>query len=147
MIENTELLLKSIVSLQKKLQGYLNENFKDYNLKSPEIITLHLLDKENLTQVELAKLLKCDKSHIHRTITKLAEKGFIEFDDRTHNKNLKLSLTQQGKSISQKIDENMKLWHEILFKGISEKDVELIKKIFNKFIENTKNIKTGGNNA
>ena len=44
-----------------------------------------------LSQIEISKLLECDKAHIHRTVSRLIEKGYVvRLDEKEHIKNMEL---------------------------------------------------------
>lgn len=72
------LLIDTTIFLKKQLQRFINEEFKEYNLKSAEILFMQILfQKGEKSQIEMTRLLDCDKAHTHRIVTKLIEKNLF----------------------------------------------------------------------
>lgn len=137
-------LVGTINILRKLLQSHLNEVFKDYNLTSSEIFFIYILNDENsLSQIEISKVLECNKSHIHRVLTKLIDKGYVEYQnkDSEHFKNQKLTLTKKGKSLVCLIEKAVDEWNYYLKKGLTEDELNIAKKVALKIVENANNFK------
>lgn len=141
-------LISTFTYLKKQLQSYLNEEFKEYNLKSSEIFFMQILHTQGqLSQIEISKMLECDKSHIHRTLVKLIDKNYIKYVEYEHNehiKNLKLTLTEQGEEISKKFDKSMRKWDKAMKSGLTIDELRLAKKVALKIIDNALNFKKTG---
>ena len=142
-------LISTFTYLKKQLQSYLNEEFKEYNLKSSEIFFMQILHTQGqLSQIEISKMLECDKSHIHRTLVKLIDKNYIKYVEYEHNehiKNLKLTLTEQGEEISKKFDKAMRKWDKAMKSGLTIDELRLAKKVALKIIDNALNFKNSEN--
>lgn len=139
--------ISTFAYLRKQLQSFLNDEFKDYNLTSSEIFFMQILnDKDALSQIEVSKLLECDKSHIHRVVTKLIDKNYIKYvdDDKEHIRNIKLTLTKQGKTLAIKIDRAMNKWDKFIKNGLQEEDIKIARKVALKIMENANNFKNMG---
>lgn len=140
-----KLLLSTFTFLKKQLQSYINEEFKSYNLKSSEIFFMQILYNEGeKSQIEISKMLECDKSHIHRTLVKLIDKDYIrhvESDHNEHIKNVKLSLTDKGIEVSKTFDKVMKKWDKAMKEGISQDELKTAKNVALKIINNALNFK------
>lgn len=138
-------LINTFTYIKKQLQSYLNDEFKEYNLKSSEIFFMHILHTQGeLSQIEISKILECDKSHIHRTLVKLIDKNYIKYVEYEHNehiKNLKLTLTEQGEEISKKFDKAMKKWDKAMKAGLTIEEIKTAKKVALKIIDNALNFK------
>ncbi len=140
-----KLLLSTFTFLKKQLQSYINEEFKSYNLKSSEIFFMQILYNEGeKSQIEISKMLECDKSHIHRTLVKLIDKDYIRHVESDHNeqiKNVKLSLTDKGIEVSKTFDKVMKKWDKAMKEGISQDELKTAKNVALKIINNALNFK------
>ena len=131
------LINKEIIGLKKHLQTFLNESFKEHNLKSAEIQVIHILSiLGEESQAELAKKLNCDKSHIHRTVFKLLLKKIIIFSNNENKRKIKILLTEYGKEIAEKINKKIKDWKLKITEGISKEEIEITKVVFQKIIDN-----------
>ena len=95
-----------------------------------------------LSQIEISKILECDKSHIHRIVSKLIDKKYIEYiDEKEHSKNLKLTLTKRGKELSLKFEKAVNKWDKYMLKDIDEEELKIAKKVALKIIENAYNFR------
>lgn len=140
-------LVSTFTFLKKQLQSYLNEEFKDYNLKSSQLLFLYILHNNgSLSQTEISKILECDKAHIHRIVSSLIDKKYIQYDEeKEHSKNLKLTLTSSGHELSLKVDKAMNKWNKFMQNGLNEEELKIAKKVALKVIENAYNFKRMGN--
>ncbi len=132
-----------MVLVRKHLQSYLNDEFKTKNIKSSEIFLMQILYRDgDKSQIELARIIECDKSHIHRIVSKLIDKNLIEYSkDYKQSKNLKLTLTSEGKIFSAKIDKVIKTWHTKLLKGINSSDLKTARTVMKQLLHNANNLK------
>lgn len=130
------------IPLKKQFQSFLNIKFKKYNLKSSEILFLNLLkNKGSKTQIEISRLIECDKSHVHRIANKLITKNLIIYDtNNQHGKNQRLSLTKAGKDITDRFKEIFDNWQNSLLEDISEDEIIITKKVIEKLIKNANNL-------
>ena len=132
-------------SIKKHLQRYLNYTLKDLNIKSAEMIFLRVLwGMENTSQIEVARKLDCDKSHIHRLTCKLLEKELIYFPenyiDKTRNNILKL--TEKGKEIINRVNLTIETWLKKITSGIDKNEIDIFKKVIAKITQNANQIST-----
>lgn len=95
----------------------------------------------DLHQIEIAKVLGCDKAHVHRTSLKLKEKGFVDFVNSDEKKTYKIHLTKQGKNVTKTFDEMISQVKEIIYSGISPNEIELVATTIKKFAQNIKTYK------
>ena len=137
-------IFKSIPLIKKHLQSYLNEEFKSLNLKSSEMLFMNILYNEgDKSQTEITHDIECDKAHTHRIVFKLLSKKLVKYvkrkDDNTRN--IKLTLTEEGKKFASKFNAAIQDWHKIMLQGISKEDLDTTKKVVEKILENTANLK------
>ena len=102
-----------------------------------------LFQKGEKSQIEITRLFDCDKAHTHRIVTKLIEKKLVYYIDNEHEhiKNQKLALTPEGKQISTKSNNFLKIWNSKLVEGIDEKDLVVAREVIRKIIDNANKIK------
>ena len=138
-------LIDVMVFIKKQMQSYLNDEFKELNLKSSEIILLHILFKENCkSQIELSRIIECDKAHIHRIVFKLIDKNLIEYSkENVLSKNSKLFLTNNGHDVANKIDKALNLWYSKLLKGISKENLNITRNVVKQMLYNAQHLKKG----
>lgn len=132
-------LISSLLLFKKSFHSLINQQCEKFNLTSAEHFLLGILYKlGDLHQSELAKILGCDKAHIHRTSIKLKEKGFVEFISDEEKKTFKIHLTKQGKNVTKSFDETISMLKTVVYDGIDIKDVELVANTIKKFAQNIK---------
>lgn len=134
-----EFVSNQINLLKKNMQIYFNNQFKEFNLKSSEVKLIHILSLiKGESQAELAKMLDCDKAHIHRIVIKLLMKKiiYISNEKKVNCRNLQISLTEHGEEISKKINKKMEEWQSKLIKGISYDEISTARTVLNKINEN-----------
>lgn len=132
-------LISSLILFKKSFHSLINQQCEKFNLTSAEHFLLGILSKEgDLHQSALAKILGCDKAHVHRTAIKLKEKGFIEFVPDEEKKTYKIHLTKQGKNVTKTFDETISMLKEVVYSGIDKSEIELVAKTIKKFAENIK---------
>lgn len=134
-----EFVSNQINLLKKNMQIYFNNQFKEFNLKSSEVKLIHILSLiKGESQTELAKMLDCDKAHIHRIVIKLLMKKiiYISNEKKENCRNLQISLTEHGEEISKKINKKMEEWQSKLIKGISYDEISTARTVLNKINEN-----------
>lgn len=132
-------LISSLLLFKKSFHSLVNQQCEKFNLTSAEHFLLGILYKlGDLHQSELAKILGCDKAHIHRTSIKLKEKGFVEFISDEEKKTFKIHLTKQGKNVTKSFDETISMLKAVVYDGIDIKDVELVASTIRKFAQNIK---------
>ena len=130
-------------NIKKNFQRFLNNTCKDLNIKSSEIIFLRVLKNVGQTsQIELSKLIECDKSHIHRITNKLLEKKLIHFphSGSVGLRNFILETTEKGNEIIEKVNISIENWIRKIKIGIDEKELNVCKKVLAKIESNAERI-------
>ncbi len=137
-------IFKSLPLVKKHLQSYLNEEFKELNLKSSEMFFMSILYNEgDRSQIEITHDIECDKSHTHRIVSKLLNKKLINYVNNIseNTRNIKLTLTDKGRELACRFDKAINNWHKIIIKGISKEDLTTTKKVIEKIIGNATNFR------
>ncbi len=136
MKKNGMLFKNSIFSIKKCFESFMNDKLKEFNVTAGQTQFLHILYKENfLKQSTLSKFAECDKSYTHRVIKELLDKNLVQVsqDDL-------VSLTEKGALIGKEFDKQAKKWHKLLFQDVSEKDISVVKKVFETISQKAQNI-------
>lgn len=139
-----KIIENSFNSIKKNFQRYLNYTCKDLNIKSSEIIFLRVLKNIGKTsQIELARKIECDKSHIHRITNKLLDKELIRFPDNyiAGTRNLILEITEKGNQVIEKVNLAVEKWFEKIKSGIDEEELNICKLVLTKITKNANQIK------
>lgn len=145
-----DFFIKTVTTIKKNLQGFFNEQFKRYNLNSSEIFIMHLLDiKHSLSQIELANILECNKSHVNRIVSKLIDKKLIFYSQNVplnikHCRNATLLLTEYGKSLAKKFTKIIFQTFNSLNKDITKEEGLIAKQVLIKILNNSYDIKLNG---
>lgn len=133
--------IRTITSIKKNMQSYINERFKEYNLSSSQIFLIHILYKKgSQSQSSLAQILGCDKAHINRNIVKLIDKDYIKYSPplTENRRNSKLCLTDKGKLLEKKFNYTIVKSMNCLQKGITKDEYEATKKVLEKMLFNSR---------
>ena len=137
MIHQTDLALTSNVKAKLEPLNIAPEQ---------NLVMLLLLEQDGLTQNEIAKRLNKDKTNIARMISNLEEKGFIkrhvnEFDKRSFN----IYLTEIGKKLGELLKPIAEENNQIVCSGISNEELQTVKKVLMKMIQNVETDVTSEN--
>jgi MarR family transcriptional regulator, organic hydroperoxide resistance regulator len=134
LISKTELFQKLAVF------KFFQEN--DFSLTYEQLDLLHILYQEDdISQSELGKVALKNKSNVARILSILEEKRFIKRNLATHNNRIvkKVFITDEGRD---EIDKMMPIITEVyekVLKGISEEQIDNLKKTLAILRNNLKN--------
>lgn len=122
-----------------KVYGSQFFNSKNFGITLEQFIALvALFESDNICQRDLSKLILKDRSNTSRILNILEEKGLIQRIIDTKQKRLvkKVSLTDKGRELLFKIGPEIKQSYESLIEGISEEEIEILRKILEKLRNN-----------
>lgn len=129
---------KWIDIISRHTNFYLNKRLDKYNLNKGEskfLIQLYL--KEGICQEDLVNILKTDKHEVAKGVKKLVNEGFItkekDKDDRRINR---LYLSEKSKNIKDEIISMLKDTSNILSKGFTAEEKELLYDFLIRMAEN-----------
>jgi DNA-binding MarR family transcriptional regulator len=119
---------KNLRKLEKKLAGQLKEDSFCCGVTMAQCHTLLAVEEKGLTTLtELATALELDKSTLSRTIDGLVTIGLINRETVTGNRRSQhISLTLQGKKVTDGINEQWSLYFASLFARIPESKHESV---------------------
>lgn len=129
---------KIIDELSRASHIFFQHQFKDYSIGHAQVRTLRFISNNNgITQVELTKYLKLDKSSVTSQLNNLEKNGYIfrsisSKDARIHT----IYITDKTKEIFSPLMNIFSSWTDTLLNNFSEKEKTDIFKILNKMQEN-----------
>ncbi|MBQ2868374.1 MAG: winged helix-turn-helix transcriptional regulator [Firmicutes bacterium] len=108
----------------KYIQKIKSVEMTEFGLKGAHAMCLFFLHShpEGLTAAQLSQLCAEDKAAVSRSLASLAEKGYIESDEKKYRSRIRL--TEQGKQVAVHIDEMIERWVESGGDGLSEENRE-----------------------
>lgn len=120
---------------------------------SPEIKGVHvfwlyklLTYPEGLTATELAAESMIDRSLVSREINELYEGDYVTLGDGSHGKrktyNARIRLTEKGAALAERIREGAQALQERVDEGISEEELAVFYRVFDKLHTNLRSIVT-----
>jgi DNA-binding MarR family transcriptional regulator len=120
---------------------FTERKLREFDLTFGEqIIIMFLSTHENVNQEIISKTYMIDKGMIAKTLDKLEQKGFVMRRQNPENKRENIvSLRQKGIDILVNMSAVLAEWNDILYEGISEDEVESVKRITGRMVENVAN--------
>ncbi len=125
-----EPLGKWISILYRYSMIYSNDFLRDFGMSGGQLpFFMNIIEHPGITQEELSKLIKIDKSTTARAIKNLCKNGFVtkeadKRDKRTH----RLYPTEKSLKVKEVVLRNAKKWDNILLRGFSKNDKKFIRK-------------------
>ncbi|MBQ1215764.1 MAG: winged helix-turn-helix transcriptional regulator [Firmicutes bacterium] len=109
----------------KYIQKIKSVEMTEFGLKGAHAMCLFFLHShpEGLTAAQLSQLCAEDKAAVSRSLASLADKGYIESDEKKYRSRIRL--TEQGKQVAFHIDEMIERWVESGGDGLTEQDREI----------------------
>lgn len=124
----------------KKLYSNVFERIAlKYNITANEVMILSFL-KDDFDQdmaTDIVNTLMISKSHVSLSVNNLEKTGYIEKrQDINDKKKVHLEITKNAKPILDEIEEEQNRLYEVIFKGISEEEKEILTLILQKMCNN-----------
>lgn len=129
---------KLISVIHRYGHSYFDSVFADINIgHGPRNFLAALFCREGMTQEELSESLMMDKTTTARAIRKLVDEGYVvRRRDEKDRRYYHLYLTDKAKMLAPRIWEARARWAEVLSRGFSEEEKEMIYNLFNRLAEN-----------
>lgn len=130
-MENMSILVRySRIFAERKL--------KEYDLSFGEqVIIMFLATQSKVNQDTISKKYMIDKGMIAKILTRLERKGIILREQNLQNRRENIiSLTQKGKDMLDQMDAILKEWNQIIYEGMSSEEIECLKRLTNKMVQN-----------
>ena len=124
----------------KKLYSNVFERIAlEYNITANEVMILTFL-KDDFDQdmaTDIVNTLMISKSHVSLSVNNLEKAGYIvKKQDVNDKKKIHLEITENAKPILDEIEDEQNKLYEVIFKGISDKEKEMLKLILQKMCNN-----------
>lgn len=118
--------LNSWYKIKKGFQEFFKQNSANLNVNPAESMFLSKIYYEDgISQREIAYSLNVSEANITKTFKKLEEKKMVyKTIDDENNARRKLHLTEKGEETFEEVMEIFKKFDQVLFDGLSEKEVE-----------------------
>lgn len=119
-------------------RNFTEKRLREFDLTFGEqIIIIFLSKNENVNQESISKKYMIDKGMVAKTLTRLEDKGFIKREQNPNNKRENIiSLTTKSAYIMKDINAIFDDWNKILYGEMSKADIECVKKLTGKMVEN-----------
>lgn len=117
---------------------FFERRLADLGIGFSEHSILVYVDKSDiLNQEQIAKHFMLDKGAVAKALNKLEEKNYITRQENPNNKREKLiRITEQGQSIMGLLNDELMEWHNCLFQGLSQEEIEEFKNTIEKVANN-----------
>lgn len=142
------MIMNDISILSRYSRTFFERRLSEINVGFTEqLILMYLCKCDSVNQDTIAKYFMLDKGAIAKTLNKLEEKAFITRTDNPNNKREKLiSITKNSKDIIVDINKELREWHNYLFTGLNEEEIDQFTSIIKKISINAANVINGGKN-
>jgi DNA-binding MarR family transcriptional regulator len=99
-------------------------------------LLLELRDGER-NLVALAMAVGVDKAYITRAIQSLEQAGYVVVTPAMEDgRSVTVSLTQEGRSTANRVEEAMRAWVAIVSQGVNQADLNTVNTVFDQFYAN-----------
>ncbi|MFU7517046.1 MarR family winged helix-turn-helix transcriptional regulator [Clostridium sp. HCS.1] len=119
-------------------RNFTEKRLKEFDLTFGEqIIIIFLSKNENVNQETISKRYMIDKGMVAKTLTRLEDKDFVLRERNPENKRENIiSLTEKSLYIMNDINTIFDDWNKILYGEMSKADIECVKRLTGKMVEN-----------
>ena len=124
----------------KKLYSNVFERIAvEYNITANEVMILTFL-KDDFDQdmaTDIVNTLMISKSHVSLSVNNLEKAGYIvKKQDVNDKKKIHLVITEKAKPILDEIEEEQNKLYEVMFKGITDEEKEVLRLVLQKMCNN-----------
>ncbi len=95
-----------IGAIEKEIQRIKTAELARFGLRASDLMVVYYLEKnpEGLTGAELARLADVDRAAVSRTLSRLAEDGFVEVGEASSRYKAPVRLTDRGYAVMAEVD-------------------------------------------
>lgn len=126
----------------KKLADTFNERLLPFGVTRVQWTAMYFLLRDGrMSQKELSDKMNIKESTTVRLVDRMEKDGFIvRFKDSNDRRITYIELTEKGKKrIEELLPEGEKM-SQLASRGISDEEIEIFKKVLDKFMENLENV-------
>jgi DNA-binding MarR family transcriptional regulator len=121
--------------------AYANRQLKDIDISSGLVyFIVELSQVDWLNMSDLSAAVGVDNAYATRAVEKLAALGYVyKIQDEQDRRAYRISLTDSGRQIAERVNETLKQWIEIITNGVSPEDIATVNRVFDRFYQNGRN--------
>lgn len=137
-METNEVVMSGI-QLKKLIEKKVEPIMQEYGLRPVELDILVFLHREKGIDTAKGIIQKkhLSKAHISKSIDNLRSKGFIELnEDENDHRMIHIKLSEESEEVVRKVTDVYVECKNIMQKGISSEELEVVKKVINKMNQN-----------
>ena len=118
--------------------AYANRQLKDIDISSGLVyFIIELSQVEWLNMSDLSAAVGVDNAYATRAVEKLSALGYVnKVQDEQDRRAYRISLTDSGRQIAERVIETMRQWVEIITAGVSVEDIVIVSRVFDQFYQN-----------
>ena len=137
------MLSKYLSITYRQYQHYMRKELKIYKIGNSDYpILLCVSNNSGISQNEVSRLTKLNKSLISKGVKKLIEYDYLYLeDDIYHKQKQKLFLTKSGEKIIPDLKNIINHWQKVILKDLSDPEIEILYKIMKKIDRSSMTIK------
>lgn len=135
----TNIMVTSGMQLKKMIEKKVKPVMEEYGLRPVELEILVFLSREHAidTAKEIIQRTPFSKAHISKSLDNLRTKGFISLNEDEHDHRiLHIHLAEKSEEAVKRVSRIYEECREIMQRGISQEDLEIVKKVILKMNEN-----------
>jgi DNA-binding MarR family transcriptional regulator len=118
--------------------SYANQQLKDIDISSGLVyFIIELSQVEWLNMSDLSTAVGVDNAYATRAVEKLSALGYVnKVQDEQDRRAYRISLTASGRQVSERVNETLKQWVEIVTAGVSPEEIAAVNRVFDRFHQN-----------
>ena len=118
--------------------SYANQQLADIEISSGLVyFIIELSQVEWLSMTGLSAAVGVDNAYATRAVEKLSALGYVNKVQDEHDRRLfRVSLTDKGWQVAERVVQTMKKWVEIVTDGVSMEDLVTVNRVFDQFHQN-----------
>ena len=118
--------------------SYANQQLADIEISSGLVyFIIELSQVEWLSMTGLSAAVGVDNAYATRAVEKLSVLGYVNKVQDEHDRRLfRVSLTDKGWQVAERVIQTMKQWVEIVTDGVSMEDLVTVNRVFDQFLQN-----------
>jgi DNA-binding MarR family transcriptional regulator len=118
--------------------SFANQQLKDIDISSGLVyFIIELSEVEWLNMTDLSAAVGVDNAYATRAVEKLSALGYVtKVQDERDRRAYRISLTDSGRQIAERVIETMRQWVEIIIAGVSSEDLMAVNRVFDQFYQN-----------
>lgn len=132
--------MKNINLISRSAEMYREEKLRPYGIGGCQSkYILAIANSPGISQEELSRRLLVNKSNVARQITLLEEAGFVRKEPNPQDRRAALLFpTQKLSDVLPKVREVLGEWRNIVTKGFSEEEREVLQRLTCKMVDNAR---------